>query len=214
MNRNRTQVETLNYIRNNIDCDFIINLGNSGIELNEPHFMWNSAEWVAPLLTPGATRKLMPIGYLPAQPEPDSWGWLKAPGRGGSGKTQRFLPYDFHLPRGWDTQKHIEGEEYRVITVGMKVVQVTSRAGTNENREYRWLGLSNTPSEVKSKARSAAANLQGTNVIGWDLIQDKDENVYILEGNACPGVNDATAQRVVDEIYRQREEEREVNNAY
>ncbi|KKL87884.1 hypothetical protein LCGC14_1930230, partial [marine sediment metagenome] len=38
-------------------------------------------------------------------------------------------------------------------------------------------------------------------IIGWDvIISDDGYNTFILEGNSCPGVNAATAGRILNAI--------------
>ena len=183
----------------------IINLGNSAMHI---HGAWNDAIIVKPLLTPAASRELlgslMPTNaYLGAGDY-----WLKGQGRGGANKEKLYVDHlsdhdELKVQASWnegDVQQHIVGEEYRVITVGHKVVQVSKRYGINGQRSYEWVGVQGAPSNVKEIAREAARLLQSEKtIIGWDVMH-AGQDAYILEGNSCPGVNGATANRILDAI--------------
>ncbi len=131
--------------------------------------------------------------------------WIKAPGMKGKGKYRKDIDRALTLPTEWDWQVHVEGQEYRLITVGERVVQSYEKYGTHTERDYKWVGLQGTPPDVKELAREAARRLAGPTVVGWDLVKSGD-NVYLFEGNSCPGVNEASAKRIVTEIRRQMEE--------
>ena len=110
-----------------------------------------------------------------------------------------------------DVQKHISGQEFRVITVGHKVVQVTKRDGghLSSDRIYSWVGVHDAPAIVKDVARLAARELLSSKtIIGWDVISDPDTSAYILEGNSCPGVNEHTAHRILNAVERYEDNER------
>ena len=192
----------------------IINLGSSQCMIEG---IWNEARVVEPLLTPQASRallgRLMPLGSVYCGP---GYYWLKGAGRGGANKEKRFIrngqEFDaLYEQARWmegDVQQHVEGQEYRVITVGEKVVQVTRRDGGHlaSDRVYTWVGVSDAPYHVKAIARDAAMRLDNSKtIIGWDVIDDG--RAYILEGNSCPGVNASTARRILDAVegtpYRQ-----------
>ena len=124
-------------------------------------------------------------------------------GQGGQGKTrmQTAEAITKGIPAAWDMQMHVDGQEYRVITVDDKVVQVSERYGDNSDRRYSWLGVKRAPVPVKEIAREATRRLDGRNIIGWDIIMGEAVNsTYILEGNSCPGVNEATARRIMNHI--------------
>jgi hypothetical protein len=185
----------------------IINLGSSNLTLPG---IWNEAAVVEPLLTPVASREL--FGFLMPTNRWVSEGfyWLKGAGRGGANKEKLYITtvfsHDEAVSRtAWsngDIQLNIVGQEYRVITVGTKVIQVTKRSGTNGNRDYEWVGVSAADSRVKRIARDAAGLLDNEKtIIGWDVIQSMYNGMpYILEGNSCPGVNASTASRILDAV--------------
>ena len=184
----------------------IINLGNSSVHIEGA---WNDAPIVAPLLTPYATRRRLGE-FLPS---PTYLGvgdyWLKGQGRGGANKemihvTSLHQQNELKVRARWmegDVQRHIEGLEFRVITVGLKVVQVSRRSGPDDDRTYTWVGVHDTTMPVKEVAREATRRLDSEKtIIGWDVIQSTSSSVYILEGNSCPGVNEATANRILDAV--------------
>lgn len=195
--------------------NIVINLGN--IHLTEGlasedaidrRFYWNLAEWVAPIRTPGAARKLF-SDLLPPQPtEADLANpvWVKAPGKGGNGKTKTILEkLNPKLPATWDIQTHINGTEYRIVTVGSTRVQAYQRTGENGNRKYHWVGVQNCPKEIRKIAKIAASRLHPNTIVAWDTILTAENKAYLLEGNACPGVNEHTAQRIFNEVLLQVE---------
>ena len=203
--RDRTTEQILEMARGS---EFILNLGDTSFrpgEYTTP--IWNHGENIELTRTPAALRKTM--GYLLPSPIPLSYPadmWLKGPGAGGTNKIRKVYAYEPSIPSGWDLQTHEEGTEYRVLTVGHRAVQVFRREDTQEEeRGYRWVGLSGAPVGVKQLARQAAKIVPGDNLIGWDIM-DGEEKPYILEGNSCPGMSEATAVRVVAEIRRQIQE--------
>ncbi len=166
--------------------------------------MWNYGRNIKPLVTPGATRDL--IGeFMPRQPDSDfpRQAWVKAPGAHGRGKFLEIIHEPLVLPRSWDWCEHVEGQEYRLITVGNKVVQDFERHGDNNSRRYSWVPMREVNADLKAMVREAASRLEGNNVIAWDTILDTNGEPFIFEGNSCPGVNADTVRRIVDEMERQ-----------
>lgn len=207
--RDRTTESMLVLRRNNYNTTSpIINLGNMRFNPpdllleamgNDPNVLWNKPDNVRDLVQPASTRRLF-NDLMPPQPtEYPCRAWVKAPGYGGRGKEQMILHNARDLPGGWDVQVHVEGQEYRAITVGTKVVQGYERHGPNGDRSYSWLGANGLPDDVLNLAKIAAGRLHGNNFIAWDLIMN-DEEIGLFEGNTCPGVNRATAKRVLDQM--------------
>jgi hypothetical protein len=207
--RDRTPQSCLQLMRDNGRAEeAIINLGDSTFAPSDedleyygidPDNLFNHGDNIYPLIRPGDTRKILDE-LMPPRPTENELPmdvWLKPPGRAGRGKRKVRIDELQQVPREWDIQKHVTGTEYRVITVEHKVVQVNERQGENGNRSYNWVGVTNAPSNIKSIAKRAARVLQGRNIIGWDVIVDQHNKAYILEGNSCPGVNYATADRVI-----------------
>jgi len=183
----------------------ILNLGKSSFTLphnivGEGPMVWNDGENIIPLLRPGATRELFG-DMLPSQPtEFPADVWIKAPGSHGRGKYQKLVPHALALPPEWDWQMHVVGQEYRLITVGHKIVQDFMRHGSNGDRTYEWVAMKDTPLPIKRMARLAASRLPGHNVIAWDMLLTEEGAPYLFEGNTCPGVNEDTARRIVTEM--------------
>lgn len=207
-NRARTEEELK---RSATGYDVTINLGASHVSGdNWPIPFYNRGVDIQKLITPGATRRAIPHLIPPAPFDLPSEAWIKRPGRGGSGKELTTITAEMinNLPREWDVQQHISGREYRVITVGPRVVQSTERTNPGRSpRTYEWRGLGNTPTVVKNAARAGAMQLSGSSFIGWDIMwDDYNDEAYILEGNSCPGVNEPTVERIVREVNRQLEE--------
>ena len=199
------------------DFDFWLNLGKRDSELHSQEIpIINSLATVGALMYPESVR--FNLNEL-AVPRPDEFPadvWIKPPGWKGRGKTRLLITKPLVLPDDWDWQLHIKGTEYRVVTVGRRAVQAFRREGTNDDRDYGWTGLENTPDEVLSTARKAARYFENNEypqphniMYAWDLIQDEETNeVYLFEGNTCPGVSHPTAERIVNEITRQIQEGR------
>ncbi len=198
---------------------FILNYGNSNRDFNgyaatypntvyPNKFFWNQGRDIRSLVAPSRSRELLGE-FMPGIPTSfPATVWLKPPGRGGRGKYIEEIMSVPKVPIMWDIQEHIEGQEYRIITVGNRVVQSSKRHGENGDRSYEWVGTAGTPTIAKDLARAASKKLDGSNVVGWDIIHDESEDtIYLLEGNSAPGVNGFTANRIVTEIVRQIEEE-------
>ena len=203
-------------------ADFVLNLGRSSFNWGatqdvDTGFLWNKGANIYDLLWPGNTRRLFD-DIMPSRPTSfPTPAWVKTPGYGGRGKYLLDLTGPLVLPEQWDWQSHIEGDEYRLITVGHRVVQQHARSGSNGERSYTWVAREGLPEGLRSLAKKAASRVAGRNVIAWDLIVppsagNGEEPVapLLFEGNTCPGVNTATAERIVKEIRRQMEE---INNA-
>lgn len=180
----------------------ILNMGKStfapDMSQYPNHKVWNHGDDIGVLLWPGATRELLGDMMPPRPTEFPADVWLKTPGAHGRGKFKKSIEEALVLPREWDWQSHIEGQEYRLVTVGTKVVQDHKRNGENGNRSYEWLAMRETPQVLKDMAREAADRVPGANVIAWDLILTDDGIPYLFEGNTSPGVNQATVARIVN----------------
>lgn len=183
----------------------ILNLGRSQLNTeNTP--IWNLPETVFQMVWPGRTRQLL-NDLMPPRPETfPAEVWIKAPGSKGRGKYRKEVRRSLVLPSDWDWQLHVEGQEYRLITVGYRLVQQHLRYGDNKNRRYEWLRMRDVPVRLKTTVREAAQRLAGRNIIAWDTIWSND-NPYILEGNTCPGVNNETVERIIKEMARVEEED-------
>ena len=196
--------------------EFVWNWGLSNYEIVCPASvpLWNAPSTISPLIDPYRFEELME-GLTPKalldelEDVPGFWFWLKGPGRGGENKVMLFglPPVEFGVGfDGWDVQAHVEGDHYRIHTVGHRVVQCHRKAGDHRDREYAWTRMRNVPSPVKEVARDAARRLfDDRSIIGWDIVFD-GERAFVLEGNSAPGLNEATVERIVREVRRQEAE--------
>lgn len=205
------------YDRHN--CDVVINLGNRNreawaewSELPTEHIpVFNRPEEIRAVSTPGYLREHLTRNEAedllpPRLTEEDlpCTVWRKGPGFGGRGK-ERLYTTTMVYPRDnvEDVQLEITGHEYRVITVGNKVVQAHRRYGPNGDRTYEWIGVRGLDRSVRNTVKSAVFFLFDSPlmVIGWDVIYNpRLEYSWILEGNSSPGVNGPTATRILSAI--------------
>lgn len=169
--------------------------------------VYNVGDSVRSVLAPAAIRRTMPDLIPPRTPIEPCWG--KMPGQHGEGK--HFYPNgmstddeDSFSRQGCDIQKHIEGTEFRVITVGNLVVQASRKnAPVNGVRDWTWVGVGGIKQNGIIPLLKRAVELvpNGTRtVFGWDVIVA--DRPYIIEANSSPGVNDSTARRIIQQIER------------
>lgn len=204
LRRGSTDERVLGFLR---DYPFIINLGKTMFQPTEQvENIWNYGPDIEPLVWPGSTRELFGDLMPPRPTEFPADVWIKTPGRAGRGKFHKQVDHELHLPRQWDWQEHLEGEEYRIITVGRRIVQDFRRFGQNGDRSYEWLAMRDVPSVLKDLVREAASRVAQQTVVAWDTMLTTTGQPYLFEGNTCPGMSTATAERIVREIERQREE--------
>ena len=227
--RERSNESKLDLMANTYGRDgAIINFGDMSFDPTDqeirvrgidPDLYYNRPDSVRALTKPGPTRRL--IGeFLPIDPREINPGnfsgealdiWVKAPGQAGQGKTRMTVDWAGDIPQipaDWDIQVHKEGQEYRVVTVGTKVIQINERHGVNGNRNYVWVGVRNAPDPVKTICREAARRLEDERtIIGWDVVHkpaDYDDQTlsqtFIFEGNTCPGTNRALVGRIMSQI--------------
>ena len=109
-----------------------------------------------------------------------------------------------------DIQRHIAGTEYRVLTVGDVIVQASRKKREHEftgnNFSWYWVGIDGIRNSGIIPLIKQASELipdWAYTVFGWDIIVDNNTSqVYVLEINTSPGVNDASARRIVQQIQR------------
>lgn len=180
----------------------VINLGKSDFaptDIPDGVRVWNHGNDISKLIWPGSARVILNDLMPPRPIDFPADVWIKAPGAAGRGKFRKHVDHPLVLPKEWDWQTHIEGQEYRLITVGHVVVQDFYRHGLNGEREYEWLRMRDTPTQLKEMAREAARRIPGDNIIAWDMV-DGPDGPFIFEGNTCPGVSAPTVRRIMDII--------------
>ena len=189
----------------------LINLGSVNLDtaaINIP--VYNSADTIRAISTPTALRRTLG-DFIPPVSMDGGPHWHKRGGYGGEGKVfhdEGDGGCRYWDQPGWDRQEHIEGPEFRVVTVGEKVVQAarkgarrTKRNGRNDF-EYTWIGVEG----VKKGGfipllKEAVGQIPGgdMSIIGWDMLSSVD-GPFIIEANTSPGVNEATANRIAVEV--------------
>ena len=182
----------------------LINLGSLDLDftgLSIPVF--NLPASIRAVSSPGSLRGTLGNDFVPPV---DVVGphWHKQGGWGGKGVEYCSTQ---HCGKIGTNQKHIEGTEYRIITVGNAVVQAAKKekvdwANGRHHFKYVWVGLAGVAKRGFLPHIKAAAeripNVEQT-VLGWDIIHDGDR-VWTIEINTSPGVNDHTAGRIVQQI--------------
>lgn len=179
----------------------VVNLGIADDISGNVRF--NSRRSVRSVLTPAAIRRTLPE-LLPPIPKLGEDAWFKGPGQHGENKYRHIWGGDGYDDPRWDMQLHIEGTEYRVITVGPVIVQAHRKTRDDSKRGFlwEWVGVQGIRKGgiIPLVKRAVEAVPDGDfTVIGWDLIVGEDRP-YIIEANSSPGVNDATAERIVRAI--------------
>lgn len=181
--------------------DVIINLGWRK-PINHDH-VWNHHESVKFVSRPDDLRKNLG-DWLPPIPEIGDTAWGKDHGWQGKGK---FMYYDFkehYADKHADVQRHIDGVEYRVNSVGSKVVQAHRKIPENSSFIWQWVGVKGIDGLgfIKAiKTITDAIPYGETTILGWDWIVENDTGKpYLLEINTSAGVNAPTAHRILDVV--------------
>ncbi len=189
-----------------------LNLGNLDLDLsNLTKPVFNGAETVRAISSPMALRRTL-NDYVPKFTTQDAH-WHKRGSWGGDGKIFHKEMLGECATLGGDSQKHIEGTEYRVITVGDKIVQASLKEKKNENIandignfNWYWIGVDGIRnSGIIPHIKSAITNIPfwPYTVFGWDIIRDSVSGmVYTIEINTSPGVNEHSVQRIMKQIER------------
>lgn len=185
----------------------ILNLGRVDLlDLGVDNNLYNHPDTVRAISTQRALRRTLDVSAFPVYGGQGPH-WHKNRGFGGEGTsycTERCEPDE-------TTQRHVVGHEYRIVTVGDKVVQASRkgerRLKTNGRNEfdYEWIGVEGVKQGgfiplLKESIESIPGG--GRSVIGWDVIHN-GETPFILEANTSPGVNEATAGRIISAIRKE-----------
>ena len=181
----------------------VINLGNLDINfasLNIPVF--NRPDTIRAVSRPLALRRTLP-DFIPEHSISGAH-WHKTGGFGGRGKSFHEKTLGECAVMAGDVQQHVEGTEFRVITVGDSVVQAAEKSGPVGNFDYKWVGVKGVRQNgIIPRLKDAVDRVPGGefSIFGWDVIVGPS-GIHILECNTSPGVNDFTAQRIVNQIER------------
>lgn len=198
--RNRTEDQVAD-LAGRLGVEAVLNLGNLDFKFNRmPVPVFNEPISIRFVSHPAALRKNM-HNFIPPQ---DSSGahWHKKGGYGGRGT--EFHKESCNVNTGM-VQKHIEGTEYRVITVGTRIVQAHKK--TNERWvaglhqfDWDWVGVDGIRKNGIIPHVKAGLGLiphVERTLFGWDIIVANKNEPYTIEINTSPGVNDLTAARIV-----------------
>lgn len=210
----RSPVKSKRQLDKGKEDDIIINLGIGPLHL-WGMTTYNEHESVRSVITPAALRETLG-NLIPPWPNVGEEAWWKGPGYGGHNKYRGVNTATGHLEhlmtKSWDVQKHIEGIEYRVVTVGNVVVQAHRKDNRTEIDDslmflWNWVGVKGVSNNgiipLVKKAVELIPN-GDFSMFGWDIIVSEGRP-YIIEGNSSPGVNNTTAKRIVGQIVRNHE---------
>lgn len=188
-----------------LDEPRILNLGNldidfSGIKCD----IYNRPDTIRAISHPVSLRHTLG-DFIPEQTR-NGPHWHKEGGFGGRGATFHEKLLGECVAFGGDVQAHVNGVEYRVITVGNVVVQASKKVNVEwvngkHNFDYEWCGVDGIRSNgIIPYLKSAIEAVPGGSmaVLGWDIIVA--DRCYIIECNTSPGVNEPTAKRIVSQM--------------
>lgn len=204
--RHRSKEWIEDYVGFHPEVEFVLNLG-SALSQDQLHDkpVINANHTVEALWYPGTTRMSFDA-VLPPEPIPgDRNWWHKSIGRAGRGKVHyEDVPFPGYTRNGnhtVDFQRHIEGQEYRIITVGGRIIQQMARHGANGERRYEWISRDSIPNTITDVVARATRNMGTYTLVAWDTV-DAGNAGFVFEGNCCPGVKEPTATRIVNAVRR------------
>ncbi len=186
--------------------DAVINMGRLDVDFSRSiGTLFNSTDTIRAVSSPRALRRTL-ADFLPHERD-DVAHWHKTGGFGGSGAL--FHPNACNGGYKGDTQEHLTGKEYRIVTVGESVVQAslkgarrTKHNGRNDFA-YTWVGVQSIKKTgIIPLLKGAVGKVPGgdRSVFGWDVLLTKGDGPFVLECNTAPGVNDATAKRIITKV--------------
>ncbi len=178
--------------------EMVLNLGSLGERWEDvPVPVWNHSDVILQVSHPNKFAELYSRDLAPPATNEGSH-WHKGGGFGGANK--KYCPETCDLTDPMP-QKHIAGSEYRILSVGNKVVQASRKHKTEVPFlfNYEWIGVNAIKSDgFIPLIKNAVERIKGFDraVIGWDVIHD-GSRPFLLEANTSPGVNEATAGRII-----------------
>lgn len=186
----------------------IINLGNGELRVPNPedHIIFNHPDTVWKTYSALVLRETLGNDFVPPYTIKGPH-WHKNPGHKGKGKIfHEDIRGECAILSG-DSQQHINGIEYRIITVGDSIVQAfvkESNASDPFDFYYSWVGVNGVKSDgFIPLIKSALEQIPDYNhsIFGVDVIHDGNRP-WIIEINTSPGVNGFTANRIVKQVER------------
>ena len=186
--------------------DRLVNLGNTNLSVDGSILIYNDIHTIRAISTPLALRRTLEDTDLIPVATYAGTHWHKGKGYGGDGKIfhERNCS-DRHIIAS-DLQQHIEGNEYRVITVGDTVVQASLKHRTEQFGipvfDYEWVGVEGVRKNgIIPHIKEVVERIPGgeRSVLGFDIIHD-GSRPWTIEINTSPGVNEYTARRIVNAL--------------
>jgi len=183
----------------------VLNLGAIDLDTDAIRTtVFNKVQTIKAISLPSALRRTLEE-FIPEQTTTHPH-WHKSGGFGGRGNYFCDGRCPAHV-RG-DIQRHIDGTEYRIISVGNSVVQASRKSDRRTRRNgrnefvYSWIGIEGIRKGgfipfIKEAIKEIPHG--DTSVLGWDVLHDGDKP-WIIEANTCPGVNSHTATRIIEKI--------------
>ena len=202
--RSRDNDKDVRAIVQRMGAGFVINSGSLSHDWSGyPVPIFNTRDSIRAISHPIALRRTL-NDYIPNHSVSGSH-WHKYGGFGGRGTVHHENRVAGCTNGPGDIQQHIDGTEYRVLTVGDTIVQASLKERRNVigSFNWKWVGLDGIRNggiiPLVKDAITSVPNWRFT-VFGWDIIVDKEP--YVLEINTSPGVNDASARRIIQQIER------------
>jgi len=180
--------------------DAILNLGNTDFDVDGSVIVYNAVNTVVSISTPLALRRTLD-DYIPSHTHDDSH-WHKSRGFGGIGKVFHNQRQSSCSKYNGESQSHIDGNEYRIITVGDKIVQASLKHGSLGNFQYEWVGVEGVRQDgFIPHIKEVVERIPGgeRSVLGFDIIHD-GTRPWTIEINTSPGVNTSTARRIINAL--------------
>ncbi len=202
--RNARSIERHIGLRN---YDAVLNLGRVDVDFRGCRgVVFNDPITVKAISTPKALRRTL-NDYIPEYSHTGRH-WHKSGGFGGVGTAYFERESPQCAGDTGDAQSHVDGTEYRIVTVGDRIVQASRKGerrtllnGRNDFA-YTWIGVDGIRKDgfiplLKEAVGAIPGGLRS--VLGWDVLRSGDVPT-IIEINTCPGVNSATAGRIISGI--------------
>lgn len=199
--RNHDSEQDIERIVETYAYDAVLNLGGFVNDCSVP--VWNAVSTVSKLNHRDLRSTISGFG-MPPQHTKDTPHWHKTNAWGWGGEGVRYCEELCPVNVDHEIQAHINGTEYRVITVGNLIVQAFRKDDLEWDSEgrhhfnWKWVGVNGISNSGIIPLLKEAVGLVpngARTVLGWDIILA--DRPWIIECNTSMGVNQATAQRIV-----------------
>lgn len=204
--RSKLNEMALQKIVSKMEQPVIINLGNLDVDFRSFKIpVFNNTDVIRAVSHPNALRRTL-NDFIPANNGKGAH-WHKRGGFGGRNKKFHDKMLGECAVFGGDIQQHVEGDEFRVNTVGDVIVQAHRKKVTDTLGDFiwDWIGVDGIRQNgIIPFVKEAACRIPNYeySVLGWDIIVGDEGGPKVIEINTSPGVNEPTAQRIVKQIER------------